>query len=189
MPEKKKLQPRQKQKEKPGKEYKMTPKPEPKVKHQVGTGKLAGKVAIITGGDSGIGRAVAIAFAKEGASVSALYLNEHKDAAETKGLVEKEGGKCLLIAGDIGDEKYCREAVRQTIDEFGRLDIVVNNAAEQHPQEELQAITKEQLERTFRHEHFFVFLSNQSGAAPPEKGQHDYQHQLRYRLSRKSASA
>src|SRR5690606_718724 len=97
--------------------------------YQKGTGKLDGKVAIITGGDSGIGRAVAIAFAKEGARVAVLYLNEHKDARETKKLVEEEGGECLLIAGDVGQESFCRKAVRDVVRKFGGLDILVNNAA------------------------------------------------------------
>ncbi len=92
-------------------------------------------MAIITGGDSGIGRAVAIAFAKEGANVSVVYLEEEKDATETRRLVEKEGRKCLLIAGDVGDEGFCQKGVEKTVKEFGRVDILVNHAAEQHPQE------------------------------------------------------
>src|SRR5690349_35621 len=151
MPEKKeKLQPKQKQSDQPGKEYKMTPKPQTEVKHQEGTGKLEGRVAIITGGDSGIGRAAAVAFAKEGASVTIVYLDEHKDAEETKQLVEKEGGKCLLIPGDVGDESFCRKVVEQTVKQFGKLTTLVNNAAEQHPKKTLEEISKEQLERTFR---------------------------------------
>src|SRR5687767_3865244 len=115
-------QPKQTQSTRPGRETKMTPKPEAEVPHQIGTGKLARKVAIITGGDSGIGRAVAIAFAKEGAKVTLSYLNEHEDAEETKSLVEKEGAECLLIAGDIGKEAFCQKIVKKTLDEFGRLD-------------------------------------------------------------------
>src|SRR3954471_10335152 len=108
-------QPKQKQEQQPGHETKMTPKPESETPHQVGTGKLAGKVAIITGGDSGIGRAVAIAFAKEGAKVTVSYLNEHDDAKETKALVEKESGECLLMAGDIGTESFCKKVVHKTL--------------------------------------------------------------------------
>jgi alkyl hydroperoxide reductase subunit AhpF len=103
---KKKTKPKQTQSTRPGRESKMTPKPKAEIPHQKGTGKLARKVAIISGGDSGIGRAVAIAFAEEGAQVSVLYLNEHEDAAETKRLVEEHGAKCLLIAGDIGKEAF-----------------------------------------------------------------------------------
>jgi NAD(P)-dependent dehydrogenase (short-subunit alcohol dehydrogenase family) len=170
MPEKKeKLQPKQKQSDQPGKEYKMTPKPQTEVKHQEGTGKLAGRVAIITGGDSGIGRATAVAFAKEGASVAIVYLNEHKDAEETKKLVENERGKCLLIPGDVGDENFCRKVVEQTVKQFGKLTTLVNNAAEQHPKKTLEEISKEQLERTFRTNIFSYFYM--AKAALPHLGE------------------
>jgi NAD(P)-dependent dehydrogenase (short-subunit alcohol dehydrogenase family) len=121
-------------------------------------GKLKGKVALITGGDSGIGRAVAVAFAKEGADVVIVYLDEHKNARETAELVQHEGRKCLTIAGDVGDEKFCQNAVDQVINELGHLEILVNNAAEQHPQEDLKEITAEQLERTFRTNIFSMFF-------------------------------
>lgn len=138
----------------------MTPKPEAETPHHIGTGKLANKVAIITGGDSGIGRAVAIAFAKEGAKVVVAYLNEHDDAKETEALIHKEGGECLLIAGDIGREAFCKKVVQQTVKQFKRLDVLVNNAAEQHPTEDLLKITEKQLERTFRTNIFsFFFLT------------------------------
>jgi NAD(P)-dependent dehydrogenase (short-subunit alcohol dehydrogenase family) len=126
--------------------------------NHVGSGKLDGKVAIITGGDSGIGRAVAIAFAREGADVAILYLNEHKDAEDTRKLVEAEGRRCLLIPGDVGYESICRQAVEQTVKELGKLDIVVNNAAEQHPQENIEDIDREQLERTFTTNIFGMFF-------------------------------
>lgn len=113
---------------------------------------------MITGGDSGIGRAVAIAFAREGADVAVLYLNEHKDAEETKRLVEQEGRRCLTIAGDVGQERFCQEAVERVVREFRRLDILVNNAAEQHPQESIEKITADQLERTFRTNIFSMFF-------------------------------
>jgi NAD(P)-dependent dehydrogenase (short-subunit alcohol dehydrogenase family) len=103
---------------------------------------------LITGGDSGIGRAVAILFAKEGADVAIVYLNEHRDARETKRLVEAEGRKCLLLAGDVGREEFCKDAADQTSREFGRINILVNNAAEQHPQESIIKIRVKQLERT-----------------------------------------
>lgn len=120
-------------------------------------GKLHNRVALITGGDSGIGRAVAVAFAAEGADVAVLYLNETVDAKETQRLVEEQGRRCLLIAGDVGRERFCITAVERTVKEFGRLDIAVNNAAEQHPQDTLAKITAAQLERTFRTNIFSYF--------------------------------
>src|SRR5947208_15245972 len=129
MPTEKKLQPPQHQRRQPGREHKMKPRPQAEGEKHRGSGKLQDKVAIITGGDSGIGRAVAVAFAKEGAHVAVVYLEEHKDARETQKLVKNQGGKCMLIDGDVGDEDFCQRAVERTVDEFGRLDIVVNNAA------------------------------------------------------------
>lgn len=152
-----KSQPPQTQDRRPGIESEMTPKPQSEGRGYQAAGKLKGKAAIVTGGDSGIGRATAIAFAKEGADVAIVYLNEHGDAADTKQLVEQEGVRCLTIAGDVGDEKFCREAIEQAVKAFGHLDIVVNNAAEQHPQESLEDITAEQLERTFRTNIFSMF--------------------------------
>jgi len=163
-------QPRQHQNKRPGEEKKMTPKPEAETPHHIGTGKLDRKVAIITGGDSGIGRAVAIAFAKEGANVAIGYLNEHEDAEETKSLVEKEGAKCLLLPGDIGKESFCKRMVERTLKAFGRLDIVVNNAAEQHPQEGLEDITEKQLERTFRTNIFSFFFLTKAALPHLKKG-------------------
>lgn len=147
--------PPQEQSHRPGVRSEMEPKPE--TGRYQGCNKLQGKVALITGGDSGIGRAVAIAFAREGADSAIVYLEEHEDAQDTQRAVEQEGRRCLLIAGDIGDEGFCREAVRRTIDEFGKLDILVNNSAEQHPQKELTDISAEQLERTFRTNIFSMF--------------------------------
>ena len=160
MPEKK-GQPPQQQDRRPGLETEMTPRPQADDKRHRGTGKLAGKVAIITGGDSGIGRAVAISFAREGAKVVVSYLDEHEDAKETKRLVENEdGGTCLLIAGDVGQEAHCRGIVERTLKELGRIDVVVNNAAEQHPVESLEKLSAEQIERTFRTNIFsFFFLT------------------------------
>jgi NAD(P)-dependent dehydrogenase (short-subunit alcohol dehydrogenase family) len=149
--------PPQEQDQQPGIEAEMTPQPQAERYDYQGSGKLRDQVAIITGGDSGIGRAVAILFAKEGAHVACMYLNEHQDAEETKRQVEQEGRRCLLIAGDIGDENFCRQAVQQTVNEFGRLDIVVNNAAEQHPQDSIEQISAQQLERTFRTNIFSFF--------------------------------
>ncbi|MBD1903993.1 SDR family oxidoreductase [Funiculus sociatus GB2-A5] len=152
------LQPPQHQDHRPGTESEMTPKPKADDPKYRGSDKLRDKVALITGGDSGIGRAVAIFFAKEGANVAIAYLNEHDDAEETKRLIEQEGRKCITIPGDIGDEKVCQQAVQQTVDEFGQLDILVNNAAEQHPQQSIEDITAEQLERTFRTNIFSMFF-------------------------------
>src|SRR5688572_5143222 len=150
-------QPPQHQDRQPGVESEMTPRPRAEDHTYRGSGKLENKVALITGGDSGIGRAVAIAFAKEGADVAIAYLNEHGDAQETRALVDKEGRRCVVIAGDVGDERFCRHVVQETVRELGRLDILVNNAAEQHPQENLEDITNEQLERTFRTNIFSYF--------------------------------
>lgn len=152
-----KLQPKQHQEQRPGVESEMTPRPQSQDKAYKGSDKLQQKVALITGGDSGIGRAVAIAYAKEGADLAIVYLNEHEDAKETQRLVEQEGRRCLPIAGDIGEEEFCRQAVQQTIKAYGKLDILVNNAAEQHPQESIENISAEQLERTFRTNIFSMF--------------------------------
>ncbi len=150
------LQPPQQQ-EPPGIESQMQPKPQSDKPQYQGSGKLQDKTALITGGDSGIGRAVAIAFAKEGADVAIVYLKEHEDAEETKNLVEQYGKKALAIAGDITDENFCQQAVEQTVETFGKLDILVNNAAEQHPQNSIEDISKEQLERTFQTNIFSMF--------------------------------
>jgi NAD(P)-dependent dehydrogenase (short-subunit alcohol dehydrogenase family) len=122
-----------------------------------GSGRLENRKALVTGGDSGIGRAVAVGFAKEGADVCIVYLDEHEDAKRTQELVQQTGRKCVLIAGDVGNERFCAEAVDRTIGELGGLDILVNNAGEQHPQEDIADITTEQLERTFRTNIFAMF--------------------------------
>jgi NAD(P)-dependent dehydrogenase (short-subunit alcohol dehydrogenase family) len=143
-------QPPQSQEQQPGIESQMRPRPQARNRDYKGSGKLEGKVALITGGDSGIGRAVAILYAREGADVAIVYLNEHSDAQETERLVRAEGRRCILIAGDIGDETICYDAVQQTVNTLGRLDILVNNAAMQFPQDSIEKITAEQLETTFR---------------------------------------
>jgi len=152
------INPSEQQSKRPGVEAEMKRRPKSEGPKHRGSGKLEGKVALVTGGDSGIGRAVAIAFAREGADVAIVYLNEHKDAEETRKLVEKEGRKCLPIAGDLGYESFCRQVVEQTVKELGRLDVLVNNAAEQHPQENIEDIDREQLERTFTTNIFSMFF-------------------------------
>ena len=142
--------PPQHQDKQPGVESSMNPKPIYEDPNYKGSGKLSGKLALITGGDSGIGKAVAILFAKEGADVVIVYLDEHQDAQETKGIIDKLGRKCMILAGDIGDENFCQQVVMQTIENFNKIDILVNNAGEQHPQNSLLDITAQQLEKTFK---------------------------------------
>ncbi len=149
--------PAQHQERQPGFEKGMAPSPDFQGNLAGASQRLPGKATLITGGDSGIGRAIALAFAKEGADVAISYLDEHEDAKETKKLVEKEGRHCLLIAGDIGDEAFCKQVISQVIEEFGKLDVLVNNAAEQHVQQSLRDITAEQLEKTFRTNVFSMF--------------------------------
>ena len=140
--------PPQEQHGQPGRQHEMTPQPETE-RPYLAAGKLRDRVALITGGDSGIGRAVAVHFAKEGADSAVLYLDEHEDAQQTKKEVEEEGRKCLLIAGDITDESFCQKAVQQTVEELGRLDILVNNAAIQYARQSPEEVTREDLERVF----------------------------------------
>jgi NAD(P)-dependent dehydrogenase (short-subunit alcohol dehydrogenase family) len=154
--------PPQHQKEQPGKEAEMTPKPQSEEKEYKSCGRLKDKAALITGGDSGIGRAVAVAFAKEGADIAIVYLSEHQDAQDTKRLVEETGRRAVLISGDIGEEEFCQSAVRQAVDAFGRLDILVNNAAEQHPQKDIEGISNDQLIRTFKTNIFSMFYMVQA---------------------------
>ena len=162
------LQPPQGQSQ-PGMEREMTPRPDA-TPSQHGSGKLAGKVALITGGDSGIGRAVAVLFAREGADVAIGHLaEEDTDANETVKLVEAEGRRCLTLPGDIGDEAFCQDAVTRTVRELGRLDVLVNNAAEQHTTESISDISAEQLERTFRTNIFAMFYLTK--AALPHLGE------------------
>jgi NAD(P)-dependent dehydrogenase (short-subunit alcohol dehydrogenase family) len=147
----------------PGHESELEPKPdwEPRYK---GSDRLKGKVALITGGDSGIGRAVAALFAREGANIAIVYLCEHDDAAKTKEIVEQEGRRALTIAGDIGDKQFCERAVQQTVDQLGGLDILVNNAGEQHSDQDIRDITEEQLRRTFQTNVFGMFYLTQAAA-------------------------
>lgn len=155
-------EPAQHQNHQPGFEFEMNPEPEYLDPAYKASGKLAGKVAIITGGDSGIGRAVSVHFAKEGADVVIIYLSEHQDAEKTKTIVEGQGSKCLLISGDIGNESFCQTAVNEVKSKLGRIDILVNNAAEQHPQKSLANITSAQLEKTFRTNIFSFFYMSKA---------------------------
>lgn len=157
MPNTKQTRPRQTQKKQPGIESLMTPLPKSFMRDYVGSGKLRGKVAIVTGGDSGIGRAASIAFAKEGADIVIVYRSEHRDMKETQGAIESTGQRCIAIAGDVGDPRLCQRAVRMAINRFKRLDVLVNNAGEQHPQDRIESISAQQLERTFRTNVFAMF--------------------------------
>jgi NAD(P)-dependent dehydrogenase (short-subunit alcohol dehydrogenase family) len=148
----------------------MTPRPRSEDPADQSCNRLREKVALVTGGDSGIGRAVALAFAREGADLAIVYLNEHGDAAETKRQVEEKDRRCLLIAGDAGDEAFCRDAVAQTVRELGGLDLLVNNAAEQHPQPSIEAITAAQLERTFRTNIFSYFFMTKAALPHLKEG-------------------
>jgi NAD(P)-dependent dehydrogenase (short-subunit alcohol dehydrogenase family) len=149
--------PPQHQEQQPGRESEMQPPPASFAENYVGSGRLQGQVALVTGGDSGIGRATAVAFAKEGADVAIAFLEECEDARQTRLAIEACGQRALAIAVDLGDEAACRRTIEQVIGEFGRLDVLVNNAAEQHPQESLADIGSEQLERTFRTNVFAMF--------------------------------
>jgi len=148
----------------------MSPKPKSEDQGQRGSGKLLQKVTLITGGDSGIGRVVAIAFAKEGADIAVAYLDEHRDAEETRAQVEKHGKGCILFPGDVTGEKFCRDIVERTVGEFGHLDILVNNAAVQFPQESIEKISSEQLERTFRTNIFSMFYTTKAALKHLKKG-------------------
>lgn len=154
----------------PNREAEMVPRPKSKDEAHRGSGKLLGKVALVTGGDSGIGRAVAIAFAREGADVVIAYRSEHGDAQETVRLVQEEGRGCLAVAGDVGAEAFCGDLVRQTLDEYGHLDVLVNNAGEQHPKPTLEEITAEQLERTFRTNVFSMFFLTRAALPHMKEG-------------------
>lgn len=143
----------------PGEESRMVPRPtsiEQAPQKKI-CGRLQGKVALITGGDSGIGRAVAFAFAKEGADLAIVYLSEDKDAEDTRQFVEEIGRRCITMRGDIGDEAFCIQSVKETVATYGQLDVLINNAAEQHPQDSIADITSAQLERTFRTNLFSMF--------------------------------
>src|ERR1043166_8054235 len=166
-----KKQPPQSQQHQPGREAEMTPRPE-FLPRFPGAGKLKDKVALITGGDSGIGRSVAVHMAREGADIAIIYLEEHEDAAETKRYVEAEGRRCLTLAGDVAKEGFCREAVDKTVEKLGRLDILVNNAAEQHvknPENALD-ISQQQLQQTYQTNIFGYFYMAKAAVEQMKEG-------------------
>lgn len=166
----KKLPPQHQDKQ-PGIENKMNPAPVYDEKEYHNDGKrLKGKVAVITGGDSGIGRAVAIAYAREGAKVCIVYLNEKEDADFTKELVDNNGGDCLLIQGDIGEEQFCIDSISQVINKYGKLDILINNSGEQHCAKKLEDITAQQWERTFKTNIFGAFYMTKAALPNLKKG-------------------
>lgn len=144
------MAPEQSQDQQPGLEYLMSPRPIFDDINYKGSEKLKDKVAIITGGDSGLGRAAAVAFAKEGAKLVIPYYNEDKDANETKEYIEKLGGECLILSGDITDKKFCKDIVEKTIEKYGKIDVLVNNAGVQYQQDELNSISDEQFDRTMK---------------------------------------
>ena len=153
----------------PGHESELEPKPEWQPRYP-DSGRLEGKVALVTGADSGIGRAVAALHAREGADVAIAYLCEHDDAKKTAQIVEQEGGKALTIAGDLGDPKHCQDVVDKVVAEFGRIDVLVNNAGEQHPDEDIKDITDKQLQRTFQTNIFSMFYLTQAALPHMKKG-------------------
>ena len=153
----------------PGHESELEPKPDWEPRYQ-SSDRLKGKVALVTGADSGIGRAVAALFAREGADVAIVYLCEHDDAQKTKEIVEKEGQRAIAIAGDLGDKSFCERAVAQTVQQLGRLDILVNNAGEQHWEKDIRDISEEQLKRTFQTNIFSMFYLTQAARPHLKKG-------------------
>jgi len=163
------MEPMVQQDQEPGHESQLEPKPDWEPRYP-GSGRLNGKVALITGADSGIGRAVAALFAREGADIAILYLCEHDDAQKTKQIVEQEGRKAIAIAGDLGDKNFCEQAVRQTVDQLGGLDIVVNNAGEQHWAKDITDIDEHQLRRTFQTNIFGMFFITQAARPHLKKG-------------------
>jgi NAD(P)-dependent dehydrogenase (short-subunit alcohol dehydrogenase family) len=153
----------------PGHESRLEPKPDWKPRYH-GSDRLKGKVALITGADSGIGRGVAALFAREGADVAIVYLCEHDDAARSKQIVEQEGRRAITLAGDVGSKDFCESAVKQTVDQLGRLDILVNNAGEQHSDQDIEKITEDQLRRTFQTNIFGMFFMTQAALPHLEPG-------------------
>ena len=153
----------------PGDESDLDPKPDWSPRYP-GSGRMAGKVAIVTGADSGIGRAVAALFAREGADISIVYLCEHDDAAETKRIVEAEGRRAITIAGDLGEKAHCERVVAETVEALGKLDVLINNAGEQHPDKDIRDITEAQLKRTFQSNIYSMFFLVQAALPHLRRG-------------------
>ena len=174
--------PAQAQDKQPAHESEMTPSPIFDRDSYKGSDKLKGKVALITGGDSGIGRSIAVLYAKEGADVAISYLDEQEDAEKTKSLVEAQGQKCLLLPGDISSETFCQEVVQKTVDELGKLDILISNAAEQYLEEDWEEIDSARLGSIFSTNVFPHVLFHQGGAASPKRREFDYYHYFYQRL-------
>ncbi len=154
----------------PGSEQKMNPKPVVDDPDYIPSGKLNDKIVFITGGDSGIGKATAILLAKEGAKIAIVYLNEHEDADETRSIIENYGSECLLIPGDISKEDFCKDAVQQTIDKYGRIDVLINNAAEQHEAKEITDIETKNLVHTFEVNIFSMFYITKAALPHMKEG-------------------
>lgn len=154
----------------PGTESEMRPKPDYGTDSYKGSGKLEGKIALITGGDSGIGRAVALAFAREGADIAISYLSEHDDAEETRAAIESSGRSCLLIPGDVADETHCRDIVEQSIKEFGKLDILVNNAAYQMSYDSIDQVPSDEFDRTMKVNLYAPFFISQAALSKMKPG-------------------
>lgn len=170
MADKPQVFPEQGQSSQPGVEKEMTPKPEIIRGNYKGSEKLSGKSALITGGDSGIGRSVAVHFAREGADVAIIYLNEDEDAIETQNRVRDEGRECLLLSGDVRNESFCHQAVNETISRFGQLDVLVNNAAVQFPKDNLEEISSDQFRETFETNMYAYFYFANEAVKHMEKG-------------------
>lgn len=160
----------QTQQQQPGKEHELNPQPVYIRGNYKGSEKLFDKVALITGGDSGIGRAIAVHYAREGADVAIIYLNEDKDAEETKSLVEKEGGKCLLIRGDLKDRAFCKLAIEKTLHHYGRINILINHAGEQHPSKGFEELNLDLMEQTFKTNIFAMYYLTKSCLKHMEEG-------------------
>lgn len=160
----------QHQEQQPGKRNEMKPQPQTRIPGYRPSNKLQGKTAIITGGDSGIGRAVALLFAQEGADIVITYLNEHEDAREAKEMIENENSRCLLLSGDIGEESFCKEILQSTIKQFGKLDILVNNAGEQHAYSDLREISSTQWDQTFRTDVYAMFYLTKEAISSMSQG-------------------
>lgn len=166
----KQTKPSQTQKKQPGIESKMKPRPEFIDPHYIGSSKLLNKVAIITGGDSGIGRAIAIAFAKEGADIVITYLDEHRDAKETQQWIQAEGRQCLIFSGPINKHAFCQKVVKETLKKFKKIDVLINNSAEQHPHSDFKDISDKDLEKTFQTNIFSYFYMIKAALPHLKKG-------------------